>query len=100
VLLLNRSAHKLIQGAAPEQRQVLMQHRTKPLTEEQHLLIDVGMVGAVLREVIELLAVLIHIARTLLQVQEHLKLASHQVQIGGHRKLYATKPMAHGGRPE
>jgi hypothetical protein len=58
------------------------------------------MVGAVLREVIELLAVLVHIARTLLQVQEHLKLASHQAQIGGHRKLYGTKPTAHGGRPE
>jgi hypothetical protein len=36
------------------------------------------MVGAVLREVVELLAVLIHTARTLLQVQELLKLVSHQ----------------------
>jgi hypothetical protein len=34
VLLLNRSAHQLIQGAAPEQRQVLTQHRTEPLTEK------------------------------------------------------------------
>jgi hypothetical protein len=35
-------------------------------------------VGAVLREVVELLAVLIHTARTLLQMQELLKLASDQ----------------------
>jgi hypothetical protein len=34
-------------------------------------------VGDVLREVVELLAVLIHTARTLLQVQELLKLVSH-----------------------
>jgi hypothetical protein len=65
VLLLNRGAHKLIQGAAPEQRQVLMQHRTKPLTKERHLLlIGVDVVGAILREVVELLVVLIHTART------------------------------------
>jgi hypothetical protein len=52
---------------------------TKPLTEERNLLlIDVGVVGAVLREVVELLAVLVHTARTLLQVQEILKLVSHQ----------------------
>jgi hypothetical protein len=36
------------------------------------------MVGTVLREVVEFLVVLIHTARTLLQVQELLKLASHQ----------------------
>jgi hypothetical protein len=42
------------------------------------LLIGVGGVGTILREVVELLAVLIHTARTLLQVQELLKLASHQ----------------------
>jgi hypothetical protein len=81
VLLLNRSSHKLILGAAPEQRQVLTQHRTKPLTEERHLLlINVGVVGSVLREVVELLAVLVHTARTLLQVQELLKLVSHQAR--------------------
>jgi hypothetical protein len=38
------------------------------------------MVGAILREVVELLAVLIHTARTLLQVQRLLKLASHQAR--------------------
>jgi hypothetical protein len=79
VLLLNRGAHKLIQGAAPEQRRVLTQHKTKPLTEGQHLLlIGVGMVGAILREVVELLAILVHTARIVLQVQELLKLVSHQ----------------------
>jgi hypothetical protein len=36
------------------------------------------MVGTVLREVVEFLVVLIHTARTLLQVQELLKLVSHQ----------------------
>jgi hypothetical protein len=66
VLLLNRSAHQLIQGAAPEQRQVLTQHKTEPLTEKHLLLVGIGVVGAVLREVVELLAVLIHTARTLL----------------------------------
>jgi hypothetical protein len=35
-------------------------------------------VGAILREVVELLAVLIHTPRTLLQVQELLKLVNHQ----------------------
>jgi hypothetical protein len=45
VLLLNRGTHKLVQGAAPEQRQVLPKHRTEPLTEEGHLLlIGVGVV--------------------------------------------------------
>jgi hypothetical protein len=45
VLLLNRGAHKLVQGAAPEQRQVLPKHRTEPLMEEGHLLlIGVGVV--------------------------------------------------------
>jgi hypothetical protein len=47
---------------------VLTQHRTKPLTEEQHLLIGVGVVGVIVREVVDLLDVLIHTARTLLQV--------------------------------
>jgi hypothetical protein len=79
VLLLNRGTHKLIQGAALEQHQVLMQHRIEPLTKERHLLLaGVGIVGAIPREVVELLAVLIHIAQTLLQVQELLKLVSHQ----------------------
>jgi hypothetical protein len=58
---------------------VLTQHTTEPLTEERHLLlISVGVVGAILREVVEFHAVLVHTARTLLQVQELLKLASHQ----------------------
>jgi hypothetical protein len=35
-------------------------------------------VGAILREVVELLVVLIHTAQTLLQVQEFLTLVSHQ----------------------
>jgi hypothetical protein len=60
---------------------VLTQHKTEPLTEERHLLlISVGVVGAILREVVELLAILVHTARTLLQVQELLKLASHQTR--------------------
>jgi hypothetical protein len=38
-----------------------MQHMTEPLTEERHLLlIGVGVVGVVLRKVVELLAVLVH----------------------------------------
>jgi hypothetical protein len=79
VLLLNRGAHKLVQGAAPEQRHVLTQHRVEPLIEERHLLlIGVIVVGAILREVVELLAILTHTARTLLQVQKLLKLVSHQ----------------------
>jgi hypothetical protein len=49
VLLLNRGAHKLVQGAAPEQRQVLMNHKVKPLTEQCHLfLVGVRVVGVVL----------------------------------------------------
>jgi hypothetical protein len=50
VMLLNRGTHKLIQGAAPEHRQVLTQHRTEPLMEERHLLlVNIGVVGAILR---------------------------------------------------
>jgi hypothetical protein len=46
--------------------------------EERHLLlIGVSMVGAILRLVVELFAILIHTPQTLLQVQELLKLASH-----------------------
>jgi hypothetical protein len=53
----------------------------EPLTEEWHLLlIGVGMVGSILREVVELLTVLVHTARTLLQVHELLKLVSHQAR--------------------
>jgi hypothetical protein len=54
-----------------------MQHRAEPLTEKRHLLIGIGVVGAILREVVKLLAILIHTAQTLLQVQELLKLVSH-----------------------
>jgi hypothetical protein len=58
-----------------------MKHRTEPLTEERHLLlIAVGVVGAILREVVELLAVIVHTARTLLQVKELIKLVSHQAR--------------------
>jgi hypothetical protein len=81
VLLLNRGTYKLVQGAAPEQCQVLTSHRTEPLTEEQHLLlIGVSVVEAIMREVVEFLDVLIHTAQTLLQVQELLKLVSHQAR--------------------
>jgi hypothetical protein len=67
---------------------VLTQHRTEPLTEERHLLlIGVGVVGAVQREVVELLVVLVHIAQTLLQVLELLKLVSHQA----HMDVVSTK---------
>jgi hypothetical protein len=49
--------------------------------EERHiLLIGVGVVGVILREVVELLAALIHTTRALLQVQELLKLVSHQAR--------------------
>jgi hypothetical protein len=97
VLLVNRGAYKLIQGATPEQRQVLTEHRTKTLMEERHLLlIGVGVVRAVLIEVVELLAILVHTTRILLQVQELLKLASHQA----HGNRCGTQPMAPGGRPE
>jgi hypothetical protein len=62
-------AHRLIQGAAPEQCQVLRQHRTEPLMEKWHLLlVGISVVGAILREVIELLAILIYTTSTLLQV--------------------------------
>jgi hypothetical protein len=81
ILLLNRGAHKLVQGTAPEQCQVLMQHRTEPLMKERHLLlIGVSVVRAILREVVKLLAVLIHTAQTQLQVQELMKLASHHAR--------------------
>jgi hypothetical protein len=67
ILLLNRGAHKLVYGAALEQCQVLTQHRTKPLMEERHLLlISVGMVGAILRDMVELLAILVYTAQILL----------------------------------
>jgi hypothetical protein len=69
VHLLNRGTHKLIRGESPRQRQVLTQHMTEPLTNERHLLIDVGVVGAILREMVELLVVLVHTAGTLLQVR-------------------------------
>jgi hypothetical protein len=62
VHLLNRGTHKLIRGESPRQRQVLMQHMTEPLTKERHLLIGVGVVGAILREMVELLVVLVHTA--------------------------------------
>jgi hypothetical protein len=59
VLLLNRGAHQLVQGASPKQRQVLMKHGVEPLTEQHHpLLVGVG-VGAILREVVEPLVVLV-----------------------------------------
>jgi hypothetical protein len=49
VLLPNRGAHKLVHGAAPEQRQVPTKHMVEPLMEQRHLLlIGVGVVGAVL----------------------------------------------------
>jgi hypothetical protein len=67
VLLLNRSLHQLIQGSVPEQCQVLTQHWTEPLMEKRHLLlIGIDVVGVVLREVVELLVVLIHTTQTLL----------------------------------
>jgi hypothetical protein len=73
---------------------VLTQHRIEPLTEKQHLLlVSIDMVGAVLREVIELLAILIHTARTLLQVEELLKLVSHQA----HRDVVPMKSRAEFG---
>jgi hypothetical protein len=60
---------------------VLTQHKTEPLTKKRHLLlVGIGMVGVVLREVVELLAILVHTGRTLLQVQELLKLVSHQAR--------------------
>jgi hypothetical protein len=62
--------------------------------EKRHLLlIGIGVVGAILREVVELLAVLIHTAQTLLQVQELLKLVSHQA----HRDVVPMKSRAEFG---
>jgi hypothetical protein len=62
--------------------------------EKRHLfLIGSGMVGTVLREVVELLTVLVHTAQTLLQVQELLKLVSHQAR----RDLVPTKSHAEFG---
>jgi hypothetical protein len=73
---------------------VLTQHRAEPPTKKRHLLhIGIGVVGAVLREVVELLVVLIHTARTLLQVQELLKLSSHQ----SHRDVVPMKSRAEFG---
>jgi hypothetical protein len=44
-----------------------MQHRAEPLMKKRHLLlIGIGVVGAVLREVVELPDLLAHTARTLL----------------------------------
>jgi hypothetical protein len=65
-------------------------HRVEPLTEQCHLLVSVGVVGVVLREVVEPLAVLIDTPRTLLQVQELLKLVSHQ----GHGDVVSTEGLA------
>jgi hypothetical protein len=77
-----------------------MQHMIEPLTEERHLLlIGVGVVGAILRKVVELHAVLVHTPGTLLQVQELLKLASHQARKDVVSKPHGTQPMALGGRP-
>jgi hypothetical protein len=60
VLLLNGGTHKLIQGATLKQHQVLPKHGTGPLSEHHHLLlVGVGVVGVVLREVVKPLAVLI-----------------------------------------
>jgi hypothetical protein len=81
VLLLNRGTHKLIQGAASEHHQVLTKHRVGPLMKQCHiLLIGVGVVGAVLREVVKPLVVLVDTPQTLLQVQELLKPVSHQAR--------------------
>jgi hypothetical protein len=60
ILLFNRGAQKLIQGAAPKQCQVLTKHRVEPLMEQCHLLlVGVGVVGAILREVVKPLNVLV-----------------------------------------
>jgi hypothetical protein len=60
---------------------VLTQHRAEPLTKNRHLLlIGIGVVEVILREVVELLAITVHTAQTLLQVQELLKLGSHQAR--------------------
>jgi hypothetical protein len=57
---------------------VLTQHRVEPLMEERHLhFIGVGVVGPILREVVELLDVFVHTGQTLMQVQKLLKLGSH-----------------------
>jgi hypothetical protein len=59
--------------------------------EERHLLlVGIGVVGAVLREVVELLDVLVHTTQTLLQVQELLKLVSHHA----HGDVVPTKSRA------
>jgi hypothetical protein len=81
VLLLNRGAHEVVLSAAPEQHQVLTKHRVEPLMEQCNLLlISVRVVGAILREVVEPLAILVDTPRTLLQVHELLKLMGHQTR--------------------
>jgi hypothetical protein len=57
------------------------------------LLIGIGAVETVLREVVELLAILVHTARTMRHVQELLKLASHQAR----RDVVPTKSRAEFG---
>jgi hypothetical protein len=82
ILLLNRSTHKLIQGAASKQQQVLTKHRVDTLMKQCHLLlISVKEVGVVLWEVVKPLDVLVDTPWTLLQVQELLKLVSHQAHM-------------------
>jgi hypothetical protein len=58
-----------------------MKHRVEPLKKQRHLLhIGVRLVGAILREFVKPLDVLIDTPRSLLEVQELLKLASHQTR--------------------
>jgi hypothetical protein len=59
--------------------------------EKRHLLlVSIDVVGAVMREVVELLAILVHTTQTLLQVEKLLKLVSHQA----HRDVVPTKSRA------
>jgi hypothetical protein len=58
-----------------------MKHRVEPLMKQCHLLlIGVIVVGAILREVVKPLVVLVDTPETLLQVQGLLKLQSHEAR--------------------
>jgi hypothetical protein len=60
IFLLNRRTHKLVDGAAMEQRKVLMKHMVEPLTEHCHLLlVGVRVVGVILQDAVEPLIVLV-----------------------------------------
>jgi hypothetical protein len=68
--------------------------------EKRHLLlVGIGVVGVVLREVVELLAVLIQTAQTLLRTPEACEPSGPQ-GTGAHEKSCGIQPMVPSGHPE